>query len=111
MERSSSVVFNADKDENWIGFGDQSRERLYHRGYIADCYVRNVKSYIPVPFFMSTLGVGILVNTSDRVVFVMCKSNPDNYSWVDDGGVVDYYVMVGEVLNNYLSKNNFALIN
>jgi len=95
-ENSCKVVFNADKSENWIGFGDQSRDRLYHRGYIADCYVRNVKSYIPVPFFMSTLGVGILVNTSKRVVFDMCKSDPDNYSWTDESGSVDYYVMVGE---------------
>ena len=35
----------------------------------------------------------------------MCKSNPDNYSWVDGSGSVDYYVMIGdgfkELLNLY----------
>ncbi|HBL75788.1 MAG: hypothetical protein A2W90_04615 [Bacteroidetes bacterium GWF2_42_66] len=96
QEKSSNVVFNAEKEEDWIGFGDQSRKRLYHRGYMADCYVTNVRSYIPVPFFMSTLGTGILVNTTYRVVFDMCKTNPDNYSWVDESGNIDYYVMVGE---------------
>jgi len=100
---SSNVVFNADKDEDWIGFGDQSRDRLYHRGYIADCYVRNVKSYIPVPFFMSTHGVGILVNTSNRIVFDMCKSNPDNYTWTDESGNIDYYVIIGEGYNELLN--------
>jgi alpha-glucosidase len=94
-DSSSKVIFKAAKDEDWIGFGDQSRERIYHRGYIADCYVRNVNSYIPVPFFMSTVGTGILVNTSHRIVFDMCKSNPDQYSWVDGSGIVDYYIMTG----------------
>lgn len=102
---SSKVVFNADKSENWMGFGDQSRDRIYQRGHIADCYVQNVKSYIPVPFFMSTLGVGVLVNTTRRIVFDMCKSNPDNYFWSEDSGEVDYYVIVGEgypeLLNSY----------
>jgi alpha-glucosidase (family GH31 glycosyl hydrolase) len=95
VDSSSRVTFLSAKDENWIGFGDQSRERIYHRGYIADCHVRNVKSYIPVPFFMSTQGTGVLVNTSYRVVFDMCRSHPENYSWVDESGAVDYYVMVG----------------
>lgn len=95
-DSSSGVVFQAQKVEDWIGFGDQSRDIIYHRGYIADCYVRNVKSYIPVPFFMSTRGVGVLVNTTYRTVFDMCKSNPDNYSWVDGSGSIDYYIFIGE---------------
>ena len=102
-EKSSSVAFKAEKQEDWIGFGDQSRDRLYHRGYIADCYVRNVKSYIPVPFFMSTLGVGVMVNTTNRIVFDMCKNNPNNYSWEDKSGNVDYYIMVGEGFNDLLN--------
>ena len=101
-DSSSLVVFKADNDEDWVGFGDQSRERLYHRGYLADCHIRSVKSYIPVPFFMSTIGVGVLVNTSHRVTFDMCKSDPDNYSWADESGNVDYYVMAGEDFNELL---------
>lgn len=105
-ESSSEVIFSsAYKDENWIGFGDQSRDRVYQRGYVADCNVRDVKSYIPVPFFMSTLGVGVLVNTTRHIVFDMCKSYVDKYSWTDDSGCVDYYLMVGEgykeLLNSY----------
>ena len=95
-DNDSNVTFEANQNEDWIGFGDQSRERLYHRGYIADCNVRNVKSYIPVPFFMSTLGVGVLVNSTHKVVFDMCKSNPDKYFWKDGSGFVDYYVMTGD---------------
>lgn len=91
----SRVTFRAVDDENWTGFGDQSRERIYHRGYIADCHVRNVQSYIPVPFFMSTRGAAVLVNTSYRITFDMCKSDPRDYFWSDESGTVDYYVMIG----------------
>jgi len=94
-DSAAQVVFRAGKEEDWIGFGDQTRGRIYHRGYIADCNVRNVKSYIAVPFFMSTVGTGVLVNTSHRVVFDMCKSDPDKYSWSDGSGSVDYYVITG----------------
>lgn len=96
FDTASQVKFMADKDEDWLGFGDQSRTRIYHRGHIADCHVRNVKSYIPVPFFMSTLYTGILVNTSHRVVFDMCKSDPDRYFWTDGSKRIDYYFMAGK---------------
>jgi len=104
-DSSSLVAFKADKEADWIGFGDQQRQRIYQRGYTADCDIRNVKAYIPVPFFMSTQGVGIMVNTTYRIVFDMCKSKNDIYSWADDSGVVDYYIMAGtgykELLNLY----------
>jgi len=99
------VRFKARDEEDWVGFGDQTRERLYHRGHSADLVVLNVKSYVPVPFFMSTHGVGVMVNTTHRIVFDMCKSSPDCYTWSDHGGRLDYYVMFGnnfrEILEQY----------
>jgi alpha-glucosidase (family GH31 glycosyl hydrolase) len=94
-KKTATVKFSAKKSEDWIGFGDQTRTRLYHRGTVADLYVRNVKSYIPVPFFMSTDGYGILVNTTHRIVFDMAKSVPDEFSWADDRGEVDYFILLG----------------
>jgi len=101
----SKVVFNTvSKDENWIGFGDQTRKRLYHRGYLADCNVRNVQSYIPVPYFMSTEGAGVLVNTTYHIVFDMAKSNPDQYFWLDKSGNIDYYVIAGNDFHDLIDK-------
>lgn len=101
----ATVRFNAKKNEDWIGFGDQTRTRLYHRGTVADLHVRNVKSYIPVPFFMSTGGYGILVNTTHHIVFDMAKSAPGEFSWSDHRGEVDYFILLGsdfkELLNIY----------
>lgn len=105
--RDGGVVarFLAQADEDWVGFGDQTRDRLFHRGHVADCHVRNVKSYIPVPFFMSTAGYGVLVNTTHRIVFDMCAREPDRFEWRDGSGRVDYYLIAGasfrEILDGY----------
>ncbi len=96
QKQGAAARFRASPDEDWIGFGDQTRERLFHRGHFADCQMLNVKSYIPVPFFMSTRGVGVLVNTTHRVLFDMCKSDPEHFEWRDGRGVIDYYVMIGD---------------
>ena len=44
---------------------------------------------------MSTLGVGVLVNTTHYIVFDMCASDPSHFVWRDQRGVVDYYMFVG----------------
>ena len=101
-KRGAVVRFLPTDDEDWIGFGDQARDRLFHRGHVADCHVRNVESYIPVPFFMSTRGVGVLVNTTHRVVFDMCCSDPKCVEWRDGRAAVDYYVFVGSSFRELL---------
>lgn len=106
FDRGTEAVFNADKQEDWIGFGDQSRTHLYHRGYTADCDVRyKTSTYIPVPYFMSTNGVGVLVNTTYHTLFDMCKTNANTYNWKNESGTVDYYVIAGkdfkQLINTY----------
>ena len=92
---SVRVHFKAEPGEDWVGFGDQTRARLYHRGTVADLWVRNVRSYLPVPFFMSTRGAGTLVNTTHHLVCDMCRSRKGEYFWDDPRGAVDYYVFAG----------------
>ncbi len=95
-ENGGQIFFKASDNENWCGFGDQVRDRLFHRGYICDLHVRNVKSYIPVPFFMSTCDYGVLVNTTYRVIFDMCKSEGDTFGWWHKQKFIDYYVIRSE---------------
>jgi len=91
----AETTLAVDKDENWIGFGDVSRTRMYHRGHKIDCWVTNVTSYVPVPFFMSTKGYAVLVNTTHRVEFDMAAARPDRILWRDHGGRSDFYLMTG----------------
>ena len=50
--------------ERLFGLGDESRESIMKRGRRAVIWAENVKSYIPVPFLMSSRGWAILVNTT-----------------------------------------------
>jgi alpha-glucosidase len=100
----TEASFRAAKNEDWIGFGDQSRTHLYHRGYMADCDIRyKTSTYIPVPYFMSTNGVGVLVNTTYRTIFDMCKTKSDTYNWKNQSGTIDYYVIAGKDFRELLS--------
>ncbi|MCK5845443.1 MAG: hypothetical protein KAG97_12090, partial [Victivallales bacterium] len=95
--QSAEVAFRTEPEDDWIGLGDQTRERLHHRGHTADLNIRNVESYIPVPFFMSDTGkYGVLVNTTHRILFDMCATDPEILSWRDLSGRIDYYIMAGD---------------
>jgi len=96
--------FKAAPDEDWVGFGDQTRERLYHRGHTVHLWVTNVLAYIPVPFFMSTRGAGVVINSTHRIVLDMCKSETSHFTWRDNRGTVDYYVFVGENFKELIGK-------
>jgi len=96
--------FQVTPDEDWIGFGDQTRERLFHRGQQINLWVSNVKSYVPVPFFMSTRGCGVLINSTHQIRLDMAHSQPDQYFWQDQRGVIDYYVFVGDSFKNLIDQ-------
>ena len=94
-----------DDKEDWIGFGDQTRERLYHRGHKVNCLVSNVASYVPVPFFMSTRGYAVMVNSTYQVIFDMGSSNKERFCWFDKSGRMDFYLWRGDdfksLINTY----------
>ena len=92
-----------DENEDFIGFGDQTRERLFHRNCRANCNVSNVSSYIPVPFFMSTRGYGILVNSTYQVIFDMGCTDKKRFCWFDKSGCIDFYVWKGENFKSLIS--------
>ena len=92
---TADVSFTATENEDWIGFGDVTRKRMYHRGNEIECWVRNVESYIPVPFFISTNGYAVLVNTTHRIEFDMCAKTSDTVSWHDYSKRIDFYVFTG----------------
>jgi len=103
-EAGAQVRLRVRPDEDWVGFGDQTRDRLYHRGHVADCHVRNVKSYVPVPFFMSTAGYGIMVNTTHRIVFDLAAADPQALEWRDGRRAIDFYVFAGSDFRGILEQ-------
>ncbi len=104
-DTAAETVFEAfDPDEDWMGFGDQTRDRLFHRGFRIECEVDDVVSYLPVPWFMSTRGYGILVNTTHHVTFDMASAEPGRFGWLDRSGVVDFYVIAAPDFKSLLRR-------
>ncbi|HHT28160.1 MAG TPA: glycoside hydrolase family 31 protein [Firmicutes bacterium] len=96
LEPAGYVVrFNITPDEKFYGFGDQNREQLEHRGTKPRMWIVNVKRYIPIPFFMSSKGYGLFVNTTRDIAFDLGATDSEQLAFSSPGSCVDIYVMAG----------------
>lgn len=87
------------KDEKFIGFGDIERKRFLLNGKADSLWLRNQVSYVPVPFFMSSNGYGILFNTTRRLFFDFGKKEAGINAFMVEKDFLDIYIITGE---NYL---------
>jgi len=87
--------FTLAKDERLYGLGDVSRENVMRRGGVYEIWVRNVKSYIPIPVALSSRGWGLLMNTTWRNTFDVGKSDPDRMICTAPRSDLDYYLFCG----------------
>ncbi|MEA3402936.1 MAG: glycoside hydrolase family 31 protein [Armatimonadota bacterium] len=87
--------FALEQADRFYGLGDQTRERIQHRGTSGDLWVRNVEEYIPIPFVISTRGVGLLVQTTRRVLYDLGATSDDWFGFEAEGQHLDLYVIYG----------------
>ncbi|MBT2640563.1 TIM-barrel domain-containing protein [Bacillus sp. ISL-39] len=72
-------------NESFYGFGERYNA-VEQRGNIIDCYVYNqyrdqgTRTYIPVPFYISSMGYGLVVNTNRYTHFDIAHSLKDAMS-------------------------------
>ena len=105
--KKAVAKISAIPDEDWVGFGDVSRETMWFRGHSIRCWLSNIKEYIASPFFMSTRGYAVLVNTTYPCEFDMAKAQPDSISITDESGVLNLYVFTGADFKELLRKYTF----
>jgi alpha-glucosidase (family GH31 glycosyl hydrolase) len=97
------IICNMDSDEyeKFYGFGERYNS-LNQKGNSADVYVYNqykdqaLKTYIPIPFYISTNDYGLFVETSNYVKFDMGESD-DNISIMGEVQALRIHIMAGEV--------------
>ncbi|MDD3925493.1 MAG: glycoside hydrolase family 31 protein [bacterium] len=87
-----SVEFDLSENERLFGLGDQTRDRIEHRGSRARMWVSNVSSYIPIPFLMSSRGYGIFVNTTSDHRWDLGKDDPGKLRITVPGKSLDIYL-------------------
>ena len=88
----------------FFGLGDQTRERIEHRGTRGDLWVRNVNSYVPIPLLLTSDGFGLLFNTTRRLQYDLGASSPEWFGFGCEGGSLDYYVLYGPSLKEILAR-------
>ncbi len=99
-----SLSIKAASDEKFYGLGDVNRETLEKRGTIAQIWVKNVKSYVPVPFLMSSRGWAIFSNTTSRHIFDICSSEPDILKIWGYYGEMDVIFFTGDSYSSLLDQ-------
>ncbi len=82
--------------ERLYGLGDVTRDRIQKRGDRSAIWVVNVKSYVPIPYVMSSRGWALFVNTTWRHYFDLGCRIPDRLRFWGKRGELDYYLIQGE---------------
>jgi alpha-glucosidase (family GH31 glycosyl hydrolase)/AraC-like DNA-binding protein len=90
------LQFRLNDHEKLYGLGDETRSRLQKRGHLADIHVEAQRAYLPIPFLMSSMGWGMLVNTTWRHTADIGHSVRDRLQIRCDGGEPDVYMMAGD---------------
>lgn len=101
-DKEKIITIDTSKREKFFGLGDQTRERIEHSGSSADMWVKNVVSYMPIPFLMSSRGYGIFVNTTYRHYWDIGKKYSDKLRIIIPEGNLDIYFFVGNDLKEIL---------
>lgn len=97
--------YNSPSTEQFYGFGEHYNE-LQKRGKTIETYVYNQyqnqgdKTYLAVPFFYSSKGYGVYLNSTAYSKFDMAASNASQYSFAADTSgaadkLLDYYFIGG----------------
>ncbi len=87
--------FELPSERAFFGLGDQNRDRIEHRGQLADLWIRNVTCYLPIPFLMTNDGFGLLINTTRRTSVDLGATDDSRFGFAADGDSLDYYFIYG----------------
>ncbi|MEN6643861.1 MAG: TIM-barrel domain-containing protein [Armatimonadia bacterium] len=86
------------------GLGDETRDRINKRGHKTQMVLRNVVSYVPIPFLMSTGGWAIFMNSTWFHQLDLGATVADRLVYSARRGELDYYLIAGETLPVLLDR-------
>lgn len=96
--------FKLSSSEKIYGFGDVTRERIEKRGFRTAMWVRNVASYVPIPWIMSNAGWGMFVSTTFRHFIDAGHSEKNTLRFWGRKGELDFYLISGDSLPTLLER-------
>lgn len=99
-----AAEFQLAEDEKLYGLGDESRYGIQKRGHRAKMWVKNVESYSPIPFLMSSRGWGFFLNSTWRHFFDLGQTDVDRWKVFSKQGELDYYLIAGSNYSQILDR-------
>jgi alpha-D-xyloside xylohydrolase len=103
------VCFDAGADEHFVGFGekftgfDKRGQRAVMWNY--DAFgAESDRAYKNVPFYLSSRGYGLLVDSGMATEFDMCQSTHSCVQIVVPDNLIDYYVLAGPTPTDVLRR-------
>ncbi|PWJ50483.1 TIM-barrel domain-containing protein [Faecalicatena contorta] len=97
---STGMQIAARKQERFYGFGERYNH-INQRGNLVDVYVYNqykdqgIRTYFPMPYFLSSEKYGLYVDTKCYTEFDMCKSNEKFYTIEVQEAMIKLHCFVG----------------
>ena len=95
-DKGFTINISMTEDERIFGLGDESRENIARRGTFSRVDIRNIASYGPMPYVMSTNGWGMLLNCTYASTYDCGHADPNTISIAAHKGQVDFYFYVPE---------------
>lgn len=106
QNRGFSAEFSLHPEEKLIGFGDQYRKGFLLNGQRESLWIRNQSDYVPVPFYMSSRGYGILFNTTRRLFYDFGTEQAGRCHFHVADTYFDVYIVTGApyeaLINSYV---------
>ena len=109
------VTLSADDSEHIYGFGERYNT-LDHRGHIVETWTRDVCNrprperpaitYKPVPFFVSSRGYGLFLDSTTRNFFDMGATSPQAFVIMDKTAALRFYFFFGPKLTDVVRHHS-----
>lgn len=88
----------------YLGLGDVQRQQIALNGLSGELWIMPPKCHIPVPFFMTSEGLGVFFNTTRSVYFDVCKTDPEHAVFGCRHAFFDAWVFAGESYYDLLNR-------
>lgn len=102
-ETGFSLEIPMTEKERLFGLGDESREGVMKRGRVATMWQKNVITYGPIPFLVSSEGWGILMNCTYKHTYDLGRTQQDTIRIEAKKGSVDFYIFLADSMKEIIS--------
>lgn len=108
-EKYACEMISFKDDEHFYGLGEQFTKldkkgqdiTLWNTNALSVCTERAYKN---IPFFISSKGYGMYINTANKSYCNMGEKTNKAYSIMSDGSLIDYYIIYGPTIKEILPK-------